>query len=60
MCRRMDEVICNKADKTMLKELRDYGSEFYVLKTDNDKTQTMIETRIADFGERCAEMENMV
>ena len=56
----MDEVICNKADKTMLKELRDYGSEFYVLKTDNDKTQTMIETRIADFGERCAEMENMV
>ena len=58
-CRRMDEVICNKADRTALKEFREYCTDNYISKNANDKTQTMIETRITDFGERCAEMESM-
>ena len=55
----MDEVICNKADRTALKEFREYCTDNYISKNANDKTQTMIETRITDFGERCAEMESM-
>ena len=60
MCRRMDEVICNKADRTALKEFREYCGENYISKSDNEGSSKMIETRITDFGQRCTEMETMV
>ena len=37
-CRRMDEVICNKADRMALKELREYCAENYISKNANEKT----------------------
>ena len=60
MCRRLDEVICSKADRATLKEFREYCAEYYISKTDNEKTATLIDVRIADFSTRCDEMEAMV
>ena len=60
MCRRLDEVICSKADRATLKEFKEYCAEYYISKTDNEKTATLIDVRIADFSTRCDEMEAMV
>jgi len=35
MMRRLDEVLCNKADRTTLKEFKDYCEEQYVTAKDN-------------------------
>ena len=60
MCRRLDEIICSKADRASLKEFKEYCAEYYISRTDNEKTSTMIDVRISDFSARCDEVENMV
>jgi len=60
MMRRLDEIICHKADRTTVKEFREYCAEYYISRTDNEKTSNMIDIRISEFGTRCDEVENLV
>ena len=60
MIRRLDELICLKADRTTLKEFKDFAKEQYITFKDNDKTLNMVEIRVSDFGERVDQVEDLV
>ena len=60
MLRRIDEVLCNKADKQQLKEFREDVSQTYVTKTDNGDLKNDVNKQIVDFTERITEMDTVI
>ena len=60
MMRRMDEVICQKSDRNVIKEFREYVDKTFISKEDNVATIEITKERLGDFGKRCDEMEEMV
>ena len=45
----MDEVICTKADKTLLTEFKDFSERSFSSKTDNAQMKQHLESSITDF-----------
>ena len=56
----MDEVICQKTDRNVIKEFREYVDKTFISKEDNVATIEITKERLGDFGKRCDEMEEMV
>ena len=46
MMRRIDEVLCQKADKTLVAEFRDYSERSFSTKEDSAQVRTQVDTQI--------------
>ena len=60
MMRRMDEVICKKADKTQVAELRDNSDKNFETKDEAQRIAGITKEKVEGFGTRCSEVEEMV
>ena len=60
MLRRMDEVLCKKADKTALREFRDFSDQSFETKDDAKVIKGAVDDKITDFSKRVVEVEEMV
>ena len=57
---RLDEVLCSKADRTSVKEFKDYCAEEFITRKDNSKFGDNVDNRIVEFNGRMVEIENLV
>ena len=57
MLRRMDEVICTKADKTLVTEFREYSEISFCTKSENGSMRQVLDSKIVDFDKRCEKVE---
>lgn len=57
---RLDEVLCSKADRTSVKEFKDYCAEEFITRKDNSKFGDNVDNRIVEFNARMVEIENLV
>ena len=57
---RLDEVLCSKADRTSVKEFKDYCAEEFITRKDNSKFGDNVDNRILEFNARMVEIENLV
>lgn len=57
---RLDEVLCSKADRTSVKEFKDYCAEEFITRKDNSKFGDNVDSRIVEFNARMVEIENLV
>ena len=60
MMRRMDEVICQKSDRQVIKDFREHVDKTFITKEDNVATIEITTEKLGEFGKRCDEMEEMV
>ena len=60
MMRRMDEVICQKSDRQVIKEFREHVDKTFITKAENGNTLEITKEQLDIFGKRCEEMEEMV
>ena len=60
MLRRMDEVICQKSDRQVIKEFREHVDKTFITKEENGNTLEITKEQLSVFGKRCDEMEEMV
>lgn len=58
--KRIDEVLCQKADKSFVKEFKDYSEHNYATKIESDSLKSTVQQQIKEFGERCTQVEEMV
>ena len=60
MMRRMDEVICQKSDRQIIKELREHIDKTFITKDENGETLDITREKLGVFEKRCGDMEEMV
>ena len=60
MMRRLDEVLCSKTDKTVVRDLRDDVAATYLTKADSNASVGMVTEKISDFSKRVEEVEELM
>ena len=53
MMRRIDEVLCQKADKAQFAEFKDYSERCFSTKEDSEQVRTQVDFQISNFTKRC-------
>ena len=60
MLRRFDEVLCDKADKTVLREFMNEVKRCYITNEENAQTKEIVETSITEFKQKVDTTEETV
>ena len=60
MIQRLDTIICDKSDRQVIKEFREFVEKSYITRDENKEAKEATEARLSDFALRCDEMEDLV